>query len=609
MTLGVIACLLTEARVVKLPNIAAASTYGFDVTEVVLTDSVTKLHLVVSGRPDEPGMIAAGSYLLADGHKYMMKRYEKVGDGRIDDGGWEFWIDFDVWFEPMPETTKVFDFVEGEGGDDRKLWDVDLTGSKRQTPAVFNVKERPGAKMPSFKFAMDTVTINLHIVNYKEKMGKRARYCVNSLVGQRNNVKELPEAVVDAKGNCSFKLFVIGTSDIHFINVGECLLYASVRVDPGETVDVWADAGYSGRGAMRQRHLVDKQPAYVSNGRYRDYGLAEAKAKVYYSLNLHSGEFADYHMTADEYTDHTIKVYRDSLARVNADRSLTPFQKSLARSRLAAELIEATAERDYLLKHNYWCTYRNYGTPVPADSLHAVFTAEHTRRVAKAVNINDPALMFEAMSRKVATPIFKEAGVDDRQLCRLAYFLDVYKEAGNKEELDKAALAKLESYKIPFYTRAVKHRHNEVQAAISKYDTKRILSAPAVPDSEIFDAIIAPHKGKVVVIDVWNTWCGPCRADIESHEPLKTSSLSSKDIVWIYLADESSPKDLYVKMVQNISGIHYRLSKSQDNAVADKFGIKFIPSYILVDREGNAVFRKDMGESDEAFEKAILEKL
>ncbi len=36
MTLGVIACLLTEARVGKLPNIAAANTYGFDVTEVVL---------------------------------------------------------------------------------------------------------------------------------------------------------------------------------------------------------------------------------------------------------------------------------------------------------------------------------------------------------------------------------------------------------------------------------------------------------------------------------------------------------------------------------------------------------------------------------------------
>lgn len=151
-------------------------------------------------------------------------------------------------------------------------------------------------------------------------------------------------------------------------------------------------------------------------------------------------------------------------------------------------------------------------------------------------------------------------------------------------------------------------RHDEMLARLGEYDTGMVMNTPAVPDDEVFDAIIAPYKGKVVVIDVWNTWCGPCRAAIKQHEPLKTTSLSDEDIVWIYLADESSPKDVYTQMVQDIAGIHYRLPESQSRAVANRFGIGTIPSYILVDREGNAALRNDMRD-DKSFVRIILEKL
>ena len=152
------------------------------------------------------------------------------------------------------------------------------------------------------------------------------------------------------------------------------------------------------------------------------------------------------------------------------------------------------------------------------------------------------------------------------------------------------------------------HHHNEMMAAMERYDTKRIMDVADLADNDVFDHIIGQHKGKVVVIDVWNTWCAPCRAAIKHHKPLKQTTLSNKDIVWIYLADESSPKDVYVKMVQEIDGIHYRLSRSQRSAVTKRFGIRFIPSYILVDREGNAAFREEMGD-DEMYVKAILEKI
>lgn len=612
LVVSLIVSLSLEAKVVKRPYISAGNVYGFDIAEVELTDSVTRLRIVTEGYVEEPIVIADGSYLEADGRKYRMRRMEQAGEGEPSADGDEVTVEFDLWFEPMPKATKVFDFVEGERGEGRKLWDVDLTRRKRTVPDVMRAKEPADAELPAFELTMDSVTINLHILNYKPKMGRRVTYFVNYLSGQVNNTDELPKVDVDEQGNCRFKLLARGTGYVMFVNVGENRLDATVTVAPGEEIDVWADAGYSGRAAMDRRKGADKERIWgISNGRYRNYDLAYAKiwSKDDYGMELHSGRFADYRMTADEYTDYVIRMYEDLLAQINADRKLTAFQKKVARNKLAADLIEATVSRDYLLKHNYCMTYKCFNQDIPKDSIRADFNAEHTRRIAEAVNINEPTLLLEWLMIRAASPVFKEAGVDDRLIYPLYLFHTMYKAAGTDEQLNREAFDELKSFNVPLYTQAVEHRHEELMVSMNKYDTQKIMPAPEVPDSEVFDAIIAPHKGKVVVIDMWNTWCGPCRVAIRSHEPLKKTSLADKDIVWIYLADESSPKDLYMKMVQEIDGIHYRLPDSQSDAVANRFGIRTIPAYILVDREGHAALRNDMRDSDRSFEKAILDAL
>ncbi len=106
---------------------------------------------------------------------------------------------------------------------------------------------------------------------------------------------------------------------------------------------------------------------------------------------------------------------------------------------------------------------------------------------------------------------------------------------------------------------------------------------PDSPADQLFEAIIEKYRGKVVFVDFWATWCGPCLQGIKMIAPLK-EEMAGKDVVFLYLTGPSSPLATWPNMIPDIKGAHYRLSNDQWNYLCNKFKVNGIPHYVLVGR-------------------------
>jgi thiol-disulfide isomerase/thioredoxin len=126
----------------------------------------------------------------------------------------------------------------------------------------------------------------------------------------------------------------------------------------------------------------------------------------------------------------------------------------------------------------------------------------------------------------------------------------------------------------------------ENDAVIKQSKSSSIVKdTPKVEKEKLMDAIVSQYKGKVVVVDFWATWCAPCLQAMKEIKPLK-EEMQGRNIVFLYIAEPSSPVDLWKTKILGIDGEHYYLSKEESEFISNHFKIESIPTYQIYDSTG-----------------------
>ena len=111
-----------------------------------------------------------------------------------------------------------------------------------------------------------------------------------------------------------------------------------------------------------------------------------------------------------------------------------------------------------------------------------------------------------------------------------------------------------------------------------------------VAPEDILQTILDNYKGKAVLIDMWATWCGPCRAGHKTMAPLK-EELKGRNIKFVYITSPSSPPTTWLEMMKDIDGDHYYLTEEQNHYILSHFESEGIPTYAIYDTKGQQTYK------------------
>ncbi|UZD21136.1 TlpA disulfide reductase family protein [Algoriphagus halophytocola] len=118
-------------------------------------------------------------------------------------------------------------------------------------------------------------------------------------------------------------------------------------------------------------------------------------------------------------------------------------------------------------------------------------------------------------------------------------------------------------------------------------------------------------KGKIVYLDIWATWCGPCIKQIPYLKELE-QELHGEDIVFLSISiDAEKDKDKWKNFVaeKDLKGVQLMVDNDWESGLVKNYEIKGIPRFMIFDKEGNIVTTDAVRPSSPDLKGQLLELL
>jgi peroxiredoxin len=118
------------------------------------------------------------------------------------------------------------------------------------------------------------------------------------------------------------------------------------------------------------------------------------------------------------------------------------------------------------------------------------------------------------------------------------------------------------------------------------------------------DVVLSKQKGKVVVVNFWATWCGPCRAEVP-HLNAIFEKYRDKGLEIIGISLDRTGETAVRSFVEK-NGMRYIIAMANSDVTQKFGGVMVIPTTFIVDREGNLRGRWEGYRDESALAAALI---
>ncbi|MBR6195379.1 MAG: TlpA family protein disulfide reductase [Prevotella sp.] len=686
---------------------------GVNVAKVALSDNRTELTLHVSLVKGAWITIAPNTVLKTDGKVFALQSATVLTPGEqymlTDDT-----VNFVLTFEPMPVTTKRFDFVEPGGwhllnirnandlsegitdtywrnettGDwligfaekhvvyQNKVWDIVRRMEKKdaytltlddgtivkigkmkkglRTIAIGNGEPVvcsliTGAVMPDYPMKdlrtgfvdngyapTDSVTIIGWLKDMPPQAWRNGREFAVAFEDIISERQENAYTVMDSLGRFSFKMSLLNSTEV-FIDWGRSTV--QTFLEPGKTYFFLNDFKTGQRLWMGDDVRVQNE--LLAHKRLRADAKVPKRSDIDLMAYLAQADSArrvqmNYHQTLQQSHPTLSQRYLDYVAGYYCmDQAMNMLE-----AQFVSEGFKAPQEYKEYMNREFWqkppkpyTIYRDYGefmhnylnftsitrvqenfitsfkrfakeglvTLTPEEQRALDDYSEERKRMETETKATMDALLKRCSSLVGLYAVQQIIDVADSLGCEqsmrdIIVAHQIYQLIdGNREPVDSTVMTfAQQQIKMPAALNIVEELNNKYLALQQRDISQSLKSADDVANmsdgEKILRKLIEPYKGRFVLLDIWGTWCGPCRVAL-SHSTEEYERLKDIDIVFLYLANKSDD-ETWKNVIKeyNVTGpnvVHYNLPDDQQSAVEHFLRVSAWPHYRLIDRSGN----------------------
>ena len=587
-------------RVVERPYFLGSNNHKLEIERVTLDKKATFLDVKIYQASGEVGIDSHAS-IMANGVKYDYIGSKQLPKGvfvKVPECGY---VAATLRFKPMPETTTEFDFREIADNSGWNIYGVRLDGKRPQADIPQHLLQQApdkNSKLPATDLNLGKTVVAVRLLGYKPEYKTTLDIIVDNWFS--------PERM-------SFAHDSIGVDGTCRVSANTILpTVATIRVNrmeipflavPNDTTTVTIDLPTL---TLAATHL------FANDSEVKKFVWFEGKhaavdtelQSVKTMLDVYGDTFFDdiCGMTPLQYRDYVQQSYARLSAAINSNAAIGSATRTLAQNILSMNYASAL----FGFKNNISMApmiIGKRGVPradmridtlsyfKPLEQLSVLRSknqryyhdlSDFTSALRRQYMSADPLLDDIAIGKRLSRSFDRKCPLTEQQIAVAHDSIanDMVRELilANNDDLKSqlsAANKKMEE---------IKKTANTSSSYLSIIDIDPKMSA-----QQILPTITDKYKGKAVLIDFWNTWCVPCRSAMSAIRPLKEQL---HDVVYVYIADVSSPVDKWGEMIKTISGVHVRLTKEQAAALAETYKFSGIPTYFVVNKEGKITYQK-----------------